>query len=806
MTRLTEEQAHQAARHDGITDQSWLRRGDDAAVRMPHDLRLPPVATVASEERTHAEASLRHQHHSRERLEQQRQEVEAVAHAGLRAREPTQRAPQAALLSRTDGLHGEKSRTTALPLPRLASVFMPPARGDSAPGDRVSYQPFGIQQTPYESHDLERQEQRRHPGEGTRARPFSRQPNARDRGSEHLLPSKATLSSERLDRIPNVVARDDAQSTSFRAGGQHLTPSLAAHRATLSRDDLSFEAIQQDLRVNVHHVHQEILQHRDKRQQNVSPSPRQPQPREHLSLAGMDSNESFSCWVELHQVHSFLRSQLHAAYKLRSALIQRRNDLLFRANPAHFHDFHPQRLQQHQSPSVASGFSSAGMGAAAAARSQRRVLFGFPGNNVTGSGSTYLGASGPASDGTFWGRMNALDAVETDVLASASDRVPMPPQPHFGAPLLHIPPLEERHSHVAPLYQYSQTAAQAPHVNSVMLGADLQPGRDGSNVQAALLRPLHQQPESSSRLVPIPRATPIHQVQHHATRYWTEAEHRLFLEGVQRFGAKDVRAISQLVGSRSVTQVRSHAQKYFKKMQKLEREEEVQGLSDPNRGENSRGESFKTTRAEPESIHDRNAFEESTAQLARDERRDDNTLLRQPHPAFKADESRGAHVQYPEHSFAERRVQSSHELHLGSRPASAQQSASTRQKSLGVQPIKGGGELQEHRSVKDRNWKESTRSEDDVQIAEQDRQRCEESPPKGGQRKSFSEGDLLTKSWKIHAADASRDPSSTRDSPLYVVSQREAETSATHQNSQVPRAFSSGHSDSNISPKGSRDL
>ena len=67
-------------------------------------------------------------------------------------------------------------------------------------------------------------------------------------------------------------------------------------------------------------------------------------------------------------------------------------------------------------------------------------------------------------------------------------------------------------------------------------------------------------------------------------RYWTEEEHERFLEGLEKFGQKgtlipilieinqstnlDLKAIAGWVGTRSVTQVRSHMQKYFEKQKK----------------------------------------------------------------------------------------------------------------------------------------------------------------------------------------------------------------------------------------------
>ena len=48
---------------------------------------------------------------------------------------------------------------------------------------------------------------------------------------------------------------------------------------------------------------------------------------------------------------------------------------------------------------------------------------------------------------------------------------------------------------------------------------------------------------------------------------WTKDEHKAFLKGLQKFG-RDWRKIEEYIGSRSGAQIRSHAQKYFIKMQK----------------------------------------------------------------------------------------------------------------------------------------------------------------------------------------------------------------------------------------------
>ncbi|XP_071916088.1 uncharacterized protein [Coffea arabica] len=54
---------------------------------------------------------------------------------------------------------------------------------------------------------------------------------------------------------------------------------------------------------------------------------------------------------------------------------------------------------------------------------------------------------------------------------------------------------------------------------------------------------------------------------HKKGRPWSKEEHRLFLQGLDKYGRGDWRSISRLcVRSRTPTQVASHAQKYFKRM------------------------------------------------------------------------------------------------------------------------------------------------------------------------------------------------------------------------------------------------
>ena len=48
-------------------------------------------------------------------------------------------------------------------------------------------------------------------------------------------------------------------------------------------------------------------------------------------------------------------------------------------------------------------------------------------------------------------------------------------------------------------------------------------------------------------------------------RRWTPDEHRLFLEGIMLYG-KDWKKMQPLIKTRSLVQIRTHAQKVFKKI------------------------------------------------------------------------------------------------------------------------------------------------------------------------------------------------------------------------------------------------
>ena len=51
------------------------------------------------------------------------------------------------------------------------------------------------------------------------------------------------------------------------------------------------------------------------------------------------------------------------------------------------------------------------------------------------------------------------------------------------------------------------------------------------------------------------------------TGRWTQEEHKVFLKGLEQYG-KQWKLIAAMIGTRTVVQVRTHAQKYFQKIER----------------------------------------------------------------------------------------------------------------------------------------------------------------------------------------------------------------------------------------------
>lgn len=132
-----------------------------------------------------------------------------------------------------------------------------------------------------------------------------------------------------------------------------------------------------------------------------------------------------------------------------------------------------------------------------------------------------------------------------------------------------------------PTHGFSMTQATTSSLNSNFSSTSAlkttQPNKTDMNITPSV-HPLHQQPSSISIAPPAgnktkPRhkpTTPLGKVvdagQEHTGR-WTREEHEAFLTGLQHYG-KEWKKVAAKVKTRTVVQTRTHAQKYFQKMQK----------------------------------------------------------------------------------------------------------------------------------------------------------------------------------------------------------------------------------------------
>jgi len=85
------------------------------------------------------------------------------------------------------------------------------------------------------------------------------------------------------------------------------------------------------------------------------------------------------------------------------------------------------------------------------------------------------------------------------------------------------------------------------------------------------------------------------------SRYWTPEEHQRFLEALNKFGHKDVKAISMHVSTRNATQVRTHAQKYFLRLER-ERRKKPDGSFDKDSTNDGYGSSDMEDGFSPEPV------------------------------------------------------------------------------------------------------------------------------------------------------------------------------------------------------------
>jgi SHAQKYF class myb-like DNA-binding protein len=116
------------------------------------------------------------------------------------------------------------------------------------------------------------------------------------------------------------------------------------------------------------------------------------------------------------------------------------------------------------------------------------------------------------------------------------------------------------------------------------------PSHVGSTTQAASIRSAPGSKSKKKKTAPAPIAPPPTSAascdkgaQGENTGRWTAEEHRLFLQGLEQHG-KGWKKIASLIKSRTVVQIRTHAQKYFQKLAKARQNGEEGDVQMEGRG------------------------------------------------------------------------------------------------------------------------------------------------------------------------------------------------------------------------------
>lgn len=171
--------------------------------------------------------------------------------------------------------------------------------------------------------------------------------------------------------------------------------------------------------------------------------------------------------------------------------------------------------------------------------------------------------------------------------------------PSVAIPQLFLPPPVTFSSHSpSPNYSSMGMPIAPPHYSSFSnlpspLMSDISPRgsmppmevqvlrRKVSELEAALAaeraRANDLQRQLNKKLEDDDREVVVH-VPSKTARYWAEDEHHKYCKGIARYGWKAIKEIATMVPSRTVTQVRTHHQKYVQKLQN------VAGLAETNIG------------------------------------------------------------------------------------------------------------------------------------------------------------------------------------------------------------------------------
>uniref|UniRef100_K3WUM8 Uncharacterized protein n=1 Tax=Globisporangium ultimum (strain ATCC 200006 / CBS 805.95 / DAOM BR144) TaxID=431595 RepID=K3WUM8_GLOUD len=137
---------------------------------------------------------------------------------------------------------------------------------------------------------------------------------------------------------------------------------------------------------------------------------------------------------------------------------------------------------------------------------------------------------------------------------SFSSKIAAPPSSGYGTPS----------NQVVSSISIKHPTIQPPAAPSTPRMADSAPSSPESSPVGKRGQAAVSTPKTSSSSASSPKSTKAN------TGRWTDAEHKLFLKGLEAFPYRAWKKIATLIKTRTVVQIRTHAQKYYQKLEKEE--------------------------------------------------------------------------------------------------------------------------------------------------------------------------------------------------------------------------------------------
>lgn len=171
---------------------------------------------------------------------------------------------------------------------------------------------------------------------------------------------------------------------------------------------------------------------------------------------------------------------------------------------------------------------------------------------------------------------NLLDGIDADQISSQYYRITPPPTFGRASPLLFAASFDQAELPQPPVVT-PQPIMQPPVKEKSVSAPPAPPMTKSSNNKPTHPPSLIHHPPNIAvpRNNPKPAPPQVDSPTSENTGRWTAEEHRLFLQGLEEHG-KGWKKIASLIQTRTVVQIRTHAQKYFQKLAKARANGEVE--------------------------------------------------------------------------------------------------------------------------------------------------------------------------------------------------------------------------------------